>query len=538
MASELSSLRLVAYYRKSTEQDERQVHSIGDQRRWAQSFVQREGLSLVAEIEEQRSAKAPGRAGFAEALRVVDCGAADALLAWDPSRLARNVIDSAQIIYRLDTGGLRAVATSAGVFRPTSQDKLTLGVMFSLSKNYVDNLREVTLRGMRSRAQDGLWITKPPYGCLKGETRGIPVADPERWPWVEWIFEQAAAGLGVSAITRQLVELGAPAPPAGGRWSTSTVDRIIHSRFYVGEILVDGEIYTARHQCRVEPRLWQLAQQPRASLPRPKAGGYVYLLPRVEAAGLSIAEPRARAGEPCPYYGTWTQGRGGRRYHYYWLASRLNLASRGVQLAQASLGALPQAIPAGDLEGAVLRLLSRLAAKGDLPWLRREWRAASEASLQEARSTLASVRKRQARLQREQQRYEDLLARAFEVGIKELLDALARKLREARAKLESSAAEMAAVEARLAALEQSGADAGERSRWVELLPLLERQGRRAELRELLALLIERVIVTGRNSAQVVFTTPPVVRQRNRKAALAQRAKNPLREYHSGLIQGL
>jgi site-specific DNA recombinase len=101
------------YARKSTEDENRQVRSIEDQIRDCIALAEREGLRVVATIKEKKSAKKPGqRPQFTQML--ADIGKKyDAILAWHPDRLCRNMLEGGQIINMLDESVLKISASIA-----------------------------------------------------------------------------------------------------------------------------------------------------------------------------------------------------------------------------------------------------------------------------------------------------------------------------------------------------------------------------------------------------------------------------------------
>src|ERR1700677_2712929 len=77
-------MRYFIYCRKSSEAEDRQVLSIESQRDELRRYAEREQLSIVAVIEEAKSAKSPGRPIFNDMMKRVERGEADGILAWLP----------------------------------------------------------------------------------------------------------------------------------------------------------------------------------------------------------------------------------------------------------------------------------------------------------------------------------------------------------------------------------------------------------------------------------------------------------------------
>src|SRR4051812_34188120 len=98
-----TACRYFVYARKSTESEDRQVRSIGDQLAELRDLARKLGIEIVDEFFESRTAKVPGRPIFNEMLNRIERGDASGVLAWHPDRLARNSVDGGRIIHMLDT---------------------------------------------------------------------------------------------------------------------------------------------------------------------------------------------------------------------------------------------------------------------------------------------------------------------------------------------------------------------------------------------------------------------------------------------------
>jgi len=154
------------YARKSTDTEDRQVRSIGDQISELRELAQKENVEIVDTIVEKQTAKKPGRPMFADMLKRIEAGEAVGILAWHPDRLARNSVDGGQIIYLVDTGVIQELKFPTFWFDPTPQGKFMLSIAFGQSKYYVDNLSENIKRGHRQKLKQGLWPQMAPLGYL------------------------------------------------------------------------------------------------------------------------------------------------------------------------------------------------------------------------------------------------------------------------------------------------------------------------------------------------------------------------------------
>ena len=188
------SRRFFLYARKSTDSEERQVRSIGDQLAELRELARKEQLQIVDELVESQTAKVPGRPIFNAMLQRVEEGEANGILAWHPDRLARNSIDGGKIIHLVDTKLITDMRFSTFWFEPTPQGKFMLAIAFGQSKYYVDNLSENIRRGQRQKLQNGIWPQWAPIGYVNDHKDRTIKPDPERAEFVSKAFELYATG--------------------------------------------------------------------------------------------------------------------------------------------------------------------------------------------------------------------------------------------------------------------------------------------------------------------------------------------------------
>ena len=95
--------RYIIYVRKSTDEENKQVRSLKDQKDECVEFAQRTKLKWVGFIEEAESAKEPDiRPKFKQMLNDLKAGKYDGIIAWHPDRLARNMREAGDIIDLVD----------------------------------------------------------------------------------------------------------------------------------------------------------------------------------------------------------------------------------------------------------------------------------------------------------------------------------------------------------------------------------------------------------------------------------------------------
>ena len=181
----------------------------------------------------------------------------DEFMGWLREVLHPADADFATIAERIDT------SNAAG--------RLALGILVQIAQFQAEQTREKTAAAMQYRAEQGLWVVRLPFGTMHGDVAGIPVKDPETWPWVEYIFEQAAACKPRADILGELKEKGIRGP-SGGEFGRTTLDRFLSNRFYIGYVNHKGQEFKAKHKCLIARDLWNKAQREKQGQARPATG--------------------------------------------------------------------------------------------------------------------------------------------------------------------------------------------------------------------------------------------------------------------------
>lgn len=130
-----SKFRYVAYARKSTEDEEKQILSKEAQKdKIKERFP---NLNIVAILEESKSAFEPDkRDEFKKILEMLDKGEIQGIVAWHPDRLSRNEVDASAITWRLRQGIIKDLKFANYTFDNTSEGILFLQMTMSQSQYF------------------------------------------------------------------------------------------------------------------------------------------------------------------------------------------------------------------------------------------------------------------------------------------------------------------------------------------------------------------------------------------------------------------
>ncbi len=256
-------MKFFIYARKSTEDEARQVLSIGSQLDELRAFARKESLQVVREYVEAKTAKEPGRPVFNEMMEAVENGEAEALLAWHPDRLSRNSVDGGRLVHDLDTGKLRDLKFPSTWFENTPQGKFVLSMALGMAKYYVDHLSATIRRGIRKKLRDGVYPNMPPPGYMNDPQTRTIIFDEERAPIIRRIFETYATGDYSGADIRRMAEEWGLVGVRDKPLSMSRVHAILANTFYIGIFRFSGEVYEGKHPPLITRELFKRVQDVR-----------------------------------------------------------------------------------------------------------------------------------------------------------------------------------------------------------------------------------------------------------------------------------
>lgn len=154
---DFTKLKYVLYARKSTTDETRQVRSINDQISDCYAFAKRNGIRVIGKpLQETKSAKKPNlRPIFNQMIKDIKAGKYDGILAWNPDRLARNMLEGGMLIDMIDNNIIKDLKFVTHHFTKDANGKMLLGMAFVLSKQYSDDLSQKVTRGVRKSFAEG-----------------------------------------------------------------------------------------------------------------------------------------------------------------------------------------------------------------------------------------------------------------------------------------------------------------------------------------------------------------------------------------------
>lgn len=251
-------MKYIAYCRKSSESEEKQVQSIESQLSALKDIAQRQGFSIDKVFTEEMSAKKPGRPVFAKMIEYLEKHKGSALLVWKLDRLARNPIDNGQISWLLQNEIIKEIKTPFGSHYPSDNVLLT-AVEFGMANQYIRDLSVNVKRGNKTKLEKGGLPGCAPLGYLNDKANKTVYPDPQRAHYIRKVFELYATGAyGLEDITEELYQQGFRSR-GGCKVHHNQIHRILLNPFYFGVIKRLGKLYQGVHEPIISQTLFDQA---------------------------------------------------------------------------------------------------------------------------------------------------------------------------------------------------------------------------------------------------------------------------------------
>ena len=245
----------VLYARVSSKEQEREGFSIPAQLKLLREYAFRNDLRLVREFVDVETAKTSGRQNFEDMVKFFkhnrDCRI---VLVEKTDRLYRNFRD-AVTLEDLDLE-IHLVKEGQIVSREAkSQAKLIHGMQLVLARNYIENLREEVKKGMREKAEQGIYPGRAPFGYRNNKAERTIEIHAAHAQIVTQIFELYASGKHSLSELRKAVRTA-----TGKTISRAYLHTLLTNPFYMGNFHWGGRLYRGTHDTFVAPDLYERAQ--------------------------------------------------------------------------------------------------------------------------------------------------------------------------------------------------------------------------------------------------------------------------------------
>ena len=303
-----AAMKVIVYNRKSTkDKEDQQVLSIQGQKEENAKRVLQGNYDLIAEYEEEQTAKMPGRPLFSEMMTRIEAGEAEAIVCWRLNRLARNPIDGGRIQWLLQQSVIKAIITSEKTYLPTD-NVIQMSVEFGMATQYSIDLSKDVKRGMHQKVRDGWKPGRPALGYMRDDIgvkgRKTVKEDPERFVLVKMMWEELLSKaftvpqIWERAVDRGLTQPGSRFHPDPKPLHLSTLYKVFTNTFYYGDFEWDGQVREGKHKPMLTMTEYDEAQMilGRDGKPRSKTytNPYAGLIHCGECGAMVVMDPKSK----------------------------------------------------------------------------------------------------------------------------------------------------------------------------------------------------------------------------------------------------
>lgn len=259
--------KAVSIARVSSKRQEDEGYSLPAQKKLLQSYAIDRSLKVLKTFEiAETASKSQQRKIFQGAMRFIEENGIKHLLVEKVDRHVRNLQDAVETHDWLMVDVDRRVHfVKDGLVlhqKSRSQEWLNWGIRVVMAKNYIDNLREESLKGTNEKLAQGWSPSSPPLGyrtALKDGKR-IHEPDPHSWPIIKEMFELfLREGESAVSITKEMARRGIVT--RGGRpYQHSKVVKMLSSKYYIGIIEFNGSKYPGKQEIFITRELFERVQ--------------------------------------------------------------------------------------------------------------------------------------------------------------------------------------------------------------------------------------------------------------------------------------
>ncbi|GJQ27336.1 MAG: hypothetical protein HBSAPP02_23680 [Phycisphaerae bacterium] len=258
-------MKVVIWARVSS-REQREGYSLDAQLRACRAKAEREGWPVVREFVVAETAKRGAeriafndmyewtrRHARAEEIKVI--------LSHKLDRICRNMRDAVRMQELEDKVGVE-LSFVDNEFGPGAAGALSFNVMAAVAQYYSDNLRSEVIKGQLEKARQGWFPVGAPYGYVNSPDRDEPIQPhPTESKAVVRIFELYSRGDQTfeTLVDRLYVE-GFMYRPSQPRFVRTALSYILNNRFYVGDLIWNGETFQGRHKPLVDRVTFDLCQ--------------------------------------------------------------------------------------------------------------------------------------------------------------------------------------------------------------------------------------------------------------------------------------
>ena len=234
-------LRVAAYARVSTEQDEQQSSYEAQVKYYTRYITNNSNWEFVGVFADEgiSGTNTKKREGFNQMIEKALNHEIDLILTKSISRFARNTVDTLQIVRKLKAVGVEVIFEKENLHTFDPKCEVMLTIMASLAQEESRSISENVRWGKQRSMQNGK-VTMA-YSRFLGYRKGAdgrPEIVPEEAEIVRSIYQMVLDGKTIRHIADYLTAQKIKTPSGKSKWSVSTVKSILSNEKYKGDALL------------------------------------------------------------------------------------------------------------------------------------------------------------------------------------------------------------------------------------------------------------------------------------------------------------
>lgn len=256
----------VVIWARVSSREQREGYSIDAQLRACRAKAEREGWAVAREFVVAESAKRGAeRVAFNEMYEWVRRNArkdgVKVILSHKLDRVCRNMRDAVRMQELEDKVGVE-LSFVDNEFGPGAAGALSFNVMAAVAQYYSDNLRTEVIKGQLEKARQGWFPVGAPYGYVNSPDRNEPIQPhPTESKAILRIFDlYSRGGMTFELLAEKLAAEGHVYRATQPRFARTALSYILNNRFYVGDLIWNGETFQGKHRPLVDRATFQRCQ--------------------------------------------------------------------------------------------------------------------------------------------------------------------------------------------------------------------------------------------------------------------------------------
>ncbi len=241
-ASQYRQLRVVAYCRVSTKQEE-QLNSYDTQKSYYTDRINAEPNWKFVGIFADKGITGTSikrREEFKKMIKLCQQGKVDMIITKSISRFARNTVDCLTHTRMLKALGVDVYFEEQGIHSIQPEAEFYISIYGTIAQSESENISANVKWGKAQSAREG----KVPFQCkyflgYKKDEQGQIVIVPEEAEVVKLIYRSFLDGESMYGIRLKLESMGIKTPRGSAVWGQSLISSILTNEKYIGDVLVN-----------------------------------------------------------------------------------------------------------------------------------------------------------------------------------------------------------------------------------------------------------------------------------------------------------